>query len=586
MAKGRTLKINIVGDSKDALRAFKRTQNGVAAMAKKAKASFAAVAKATAVAGAAFAGVAAGAHHLASSADDLFQAQSKANQVFGEADKVVAKYADSAAQLSGLSKQAATDAASAFGILLKQTDKSSTEVANMSVSLTKLSGDLASFHNISSGDAAQKLFSGLSGESEPLKSLGIFINEAAVQAKALELGLGDASGALTDQEKILARYHLILGATADAQGDYALTADSLANVQRTLGAQFENLKAELGEGLAPIFAELLGTVSEAMPQILDWLGPKMSASIEGTKTVFGTFGPIVQDAFGSALEWAQSVWPQVEEQVSSVMESIGGVLQSFADLAISLWDFIGEDIMRIVGNLAKGLLPVFSHLFDGVKAIFDAFAALFRGDWEALGQAILDLWDASVGVLKEAINTLIPAVIDLFTSLGSSLLEVIGSALGGIVEFFGGLGGQILDALGDFGSLLWDAGASIIDGLIGGIESGINALASTLQGVTNLIPSWKGPAEVDRRLLYGNGRLIMQGLNEGLWDGFDRIVAPGLGEMTANIGGGFGAGMTQTTNNSAQHTVINMNLSNPDPEAVARAVRNIQRTGTVSAVMV
>src|SRR3546814_20116561 len=91
----------------------------------------------------------------------------------------------------------------------------------MSQIFAQLAQDLVSFYNVDTETAIQKLRSGLSGESEPLRDFGVFLTEANVKAKALEMGLTGVGDELTEQAKILARYQLVLEATKNAQGDVA-----------------------------------------------------------------------------------------------------------------------------------------------------------------------------------------------------------------------------------------------------------------------------------------------------------------------------------------------------------------------------
>jgi hypothetical protein len=86
------------------------------------------------------------------------------------------------------------------------------------------------------------------------------LNDAALKAAALELGIYDGSGALTDQQKILAAQKVIFEQTTDAQGDFARTSDGLANSQRTLTAQMENLQVSIGQALLPVVEAILPLV--------------------------------------------------------------------------------------------------------------------------------------------------------------------------------------------------------------------------------------------------------------------------------------------------------------------------------------
>ena len=105
------------------------------------------------------------------------------------------------------------------------------------------------------GDALEKLRSGLVGEAEPLRVLGVNINEATTKAKAFELGLVGANGVVSEAAKVQARYALILEQTVTAQGDFARTADGVANTQRTLTAEWENAQVVIGQALPRLPAD-------------------------------------------------------------------------------------------------------------------------------------------------------------------------------------------------------------------------------------------------------------------------------------------------------------------------------------------
>ena len=104
----------------------------------------------------------------------------------------------------------------------------------MSTGLVQLAADLASFNNLNPEEVFLKLQSGIVGEVEPMRALGVNLSAAAVNAKALQMGLVNANGELTEQAKIMARYALIMEQTGNAQGDFARTSDGLANSTRIL----------------------------------------------------------------------------------------------------------------------------------------------------------------------------------------------------------------------------------------------------------------------------------------------------------------------------------------------------------------
>jgi hypothetical protein len=123
--------------------------------------------------------------------------------------------------------------------------------------MVTLSGDLASFHNANPADVALALGAALRGESEPIRKYNVLLNDAAVKAQAMKMGLYDGNGALDAQAKILATQKLILQQTTDAQGDFGETAGSAANQQRILAAQVANAKVSIGQAFLPILEAVL-----------------------------------------------------------------------------------------------------------------------------------------------------------------------------------------------------------------------------------------------------------------------------------------------------------------------------------------
>lgn len=195
-------------------------------------------------------------------ASDLTESLGKSQQVFGALTGQVERFGDSAAKNLGLSKQAAIESVATFGNLFTAMKIGQQPAADMSTTLVQLAGDLASFNNTSTEDAFVALRSGLVGEQEPLRRFGVNLNEATLKARALQLGLSDGKGVLGAAAKAQAAYSIILEQTATAQGDYARTADNLANRQRTASAEWKNAQAALGQGLLPTMTAATGLASD------------------------------------------------------------------------------------------------------------------------------------------------------------------------------------------------------------------------------------------------------------------------------------------------------------------------------------
>jgi hypothetical protein len=243
-------------DSKGIDRAIKefKSLEGVGA-----KAQFA-LKKAALPATAALAGLAAAAGPAISAASDLGENLSKVGVIFGDSAKEIEDFASTASTKLGQSKNAVLQAAGTFGTFGKAAGLGGKDLADFSNNFTALASDLASFNNTTPEEAINAIGSALRGESEPLRKYGVLLNDAKLKAAALELGIYSGTGALTDQQKVLAAQKVIYDETGDAQGDFGRTSDGLANSQRQLTAQMEDLQVSIGQALLPVVQAILPLV--------------------------------------------------------------------------------------------------------------------------------------------------------------------------------------------------------------------------------------------------------------------------------------------------------------------------------------
>lgn len=194
---------------------------------------------------------------------DAVQASSNLNEsinktgvVFGESAQQVLDWSKTSDRALGLSQQKALEAASSFGALFVQMGQGRDKAAEMSEGLLQIASDLGSINNLNPDQVFIKLKAGLAGESEPLKSLNIFLNEHIVAQRAVKLGLAASTDAVSEQAKVMARYSLIVDQSKYAQGDFARTSGDLANAQRILAAQIENGSASLGNTFRPAITSI------------------------------------------------------------------------------------------------------------------------------------------------------------------------------------------------------------------------------------------------------------------------------------------------------------------------------------------
>ncbi len=226
-------------------------------------------------------------------ASDLNESMNKSQVVFGAFAEQVEAFSQNAPRAFGMTQQAALEAAGTFGNLFTSMELGQEQSAKMSMGLVQLAADLGSFNNIDPTIVLEKLRSGLVGEVEPLRTLGINLTVAAAQAKAMEMGLAANVKALTPAQLAMARYALILEQSKNAQGDFDRTSEGLANSLRTLKAEAIGLATGIGTSLLPMAQSLVKWGKDQLAAF-DALNPAMQQNLLILAGVAAAGGPVLR----------------------------------------------------------------------------------------------------------------------------------------------------------------------------------------------------------------------------------------------------------------------------------------------------
>ena len=335
------------------------------------------------VAGAAVGAV--GLYKLGEAASDLGESVNKSSVIFDEASASVEAFADSASKI-GLSKRAALDAASGFGTLFVGVGKSETEAAEFSKTLTGLAADLASFNNTTVDEAVTALGAGLRGEAEPLRRFGVLLDEATLKQQALEMGLiSTTSGTLPQSIKVQAAYGAILEQTTRQQGDFARTSDSLANQQRKLSAEWENLQAQLGSGVLPLLTQVTGSLSGVLETVTGLPDPvkKVAGSLAGVAVVSAAAGGAMLLAAGQARRLRDAL-TQVGADGSRSLNKVGKAAAGLAAVGAAV------ELGKVLKDIFVGTAPDTKEVEGQLRAIGSALFSV-TDDAETTRQKILAL---------------------------------------------------------------------------------------------------------------------------------------------------------------------------------------------------
>lgn len=292
-------------------------------------------------------------------AGDLGEARNKSSVVFGEWSDDLEQWAADADQALGLSERAAFEAAGTFGNLFTSMGLGRGAAADMSKDVVQLASDLGSFNNVDPSEMLEKLRSGLVGEVEPLRAVGINLNAAAVEAKALEMGLADANGEVSEAEKVQARLQIITEQAANATGDFARTADDAANKSRIVAAQYENMQATIGERLLPMKLKLLEAASGVIGVFEGLPGPAQDVVV-GLGGIAAAAGPVLMVGGTLARSWKDiaATFPKVKGAMGSAasfMTGPWGVATAGVVAGLAIWADHAEEVRQSTENLRRAL---------------------------------------------------------------------------------------------------------------------------------------------------------------------------------------------------------------------------------------
>ena len=247
---------------------------------------------------------------------DLQEVQNVVDVTFTTMNEQVNQFAKNAKTTAGLSETMAKQYVGTFGAMAKSFKFTEGEAYEMSTALTQLSGDVASFYNLTQEQAYTKLKSVFTGETESLKDLGVVMTQAALDSFALEKGLGKTTSQMTEQEKVALRYQFVMEQLSGASGDFVRTSDSWANQTRLLTLQFDQLKATIGQGLINALTPVLQIVNQLIGRLQVLADQFLALTTELFGNAGGSSGSAIEDladGYNAAAEGASNLADATEE---------------------------------------------------------------------------------------------------------------------------------------------------------------------------------------------------------------------------------------------------------------------------------
>ena len=299
----------------------------------------------------------------------------------------------------GLASGTALDTVSTFGDMATSMGISQKEAANMSMSLTQLGADLASFKNIPIEQAMTALNGVFTGETESLKTLGVVMTQTQLEAFALSKGIQKNVKDMTEAEMVNLRYAFVMDKTKNAQGDFARTNEGSANQMRIFQETLKQVGATFGEILLPAFTKLVSYLNDLAKSFAN-LSPETKQFIVITLGIVAAIGPLLI-ALGSIVP--------ILSAMSAGVRVLGIAFQFLALNPIGL-------------------------VITGIGLLIAAGIALYK-NWDWVSKTIVIAFNYWSNAVTLTINT----IQNYFRKFELSVLNIIDSLLKGFGVFSSGI---------------------------------------------------------------------------------------------------------------------------------------------------
>lgn len=412
---------------------------------------------------------------------DLSEVQNVVDVTFPHLNDRVNRFAKNALDAFGLSETSAKQYMGTMGAMLKSMGLSESAAESMSEKITGLSADMASFYNLDAEDAFAKIRSGISGETEPLKQLGINMSVANLEAYRMAQGIDTAYSSMSQQEQALLRYNYLLSVTKDAQGDFARTSDSWANQTRILSERFNQLKASIGQSLIVVLTPVVKVINSILVKLIDLsnvfatfisnITGKAQKTISGVSSATDSALSGVVDTASSSAAGAEKIADSAQKTADKAAKTAKKTVMAFDELNImqdnstdSSSSSGGSGSGADIGGIETGMteastamddankkLSKMGEIIQGIVNRAKELAGYFKSGFkEGLG-------DVNLEPLQRSIE-----------SIGKSVKEIFSDE--GVQKAANGWANTFAEVLGQFAGSVTSIGISIATNLVGGLS--------------------------------------------------------------------------------------------------------------------
>lgn len=366
-------------------------------------------------------------------ASDLAEVQNVVDVTFGSATEAINSWSKECLAAYGMNEVSAKRYAGTIGAMLKSSGLAGDAIVDMSKDMVGLAGDMASFYDLDLETAFEKIRSGISGETEPLKQLGINMSVANLEAYALSQGITTAYNEMSQAEQVMLRYNYLMSTTADAQGDFARTQDSYANQTRLLSESWLEFTGIMAEQLLPVLTTIVSWLNNIVAFLTE-NADMVSAVLVGLATTVGILAvawvvhaaaqwlavaanqALIVSLLSNPILWIALIIGVLVAAMYRWIQSIGGVKNAWEICKLAL--IVGWNAVKLA-------------FFTGVYWVIDLVDKL-KLCWQKAGVAIANfMGDMKVSVLT-ILQNMINGAIDIINKFIGVLNKIPGVSIDAI----------------------------------------------------------------------------------------------------------------------------------------------------------
>ncbi len=392
---------------------------------------------------------------------NVAEVQNVVDTAFGSMAWKMEQFADTSITSFGMSQLAAKKTGSTYMAMARGMGIAEDAASDMAIALTGLTGDVASFYNITQEEASTKLKSVFTGETEALKELGVVMTQANLQQYALTHGMNANITAMSQGEQVALRYAFVTDALSLAAGDFVKTQNSWANQTRILSMQWQQFMSVIGQALTTVLlpvVKMLNSIVSGLISIANAFNAAVTAIFGGPQTQLEGMTD-ANAAISSSAQDAAAGEEALADSTKAAGKAAKGALASFDQLNVLQQDsgstaestsagagsmtftpVVGEETAAVPPALEKlktlmaQLKTLFAPSIQAWAGAWDTLRAKAAQVWPEIKNGAMSLWeDGLLPLTGYLTGTFVPSVVNSFSQ---AFAPIAGGVLAGAMQIF------------------------------------------------------------------------------------------------------------------------------------------------------